>query len=143
ILKEYGIEPEDNTLIITREINAQGRSISRLNGKMVPVSALKRVGKLIVDIHGQHEHQSLLDSKNHMRILDLLGDEDISKCKAEVNRLYKKYCQIQKQINELEKRHLEFSREQDRLRYELDELEKAQLKPDEDISLQEDKKILE
>lgn len=143
ILKEYGIEPEDNTLIITREINAQGRSISRLNGKMVPVSALKRVGKLLIDIHGQHEHQSLLDSKNHMRILDLLGDEEISKYKTEVSSLYKEYSQIQSQIEKLEKRHLEFCREQDRLRYELDELEKAQLKPDEDIALLEDKRILE
>jgi len=143
ILKEYGIEPEDNTLIITREINVQGRSISRLNGKMVPASALKRVGKLIIDIHGQHEHQSLLDSKNHIRILDSLGYEDISKSKKEVNKLYKKYCQVQSQICELEKKQIDFCREQDRLRYEIDELEKAQLKVDEDTALQEDKKILE
>lgn len=143
ILKEYGIEPEDNTLIISREINVQGRSFSRLNGKMVPASALKRVGKLLIDIHGQHEHQSLLDSKNHMRILDLLGYEDISEIKTEVATLYKKYCKVQSKIYELEKKHQEFCREQDRLRYELDELEKAQLKPDEDTLLQEDRKILE
>ncbi|MFY9217421.1 MAG: DNA repair protein RecN [Tepidanaerobacteraceae bacterium] len=143
VLKEYGIEPEDNTLIITREINIQGRSISRLNGKMVPASALKRVGKLIIDIHGQHEHQSLLDSKNHIRILDSLGYEDVSKSKKEVKNLYKEYCQIQNKISQLQKRHMDFHREQDRLRYELNELEKAQLKADEDTALREDREILE
>jgi len=143
ILKEYGVEPEDNTLIITREINAQGRSVCRLNGKLVPASALKRVGKLLIDIHGQHEHQSLLDSKNHIKILDSLGYEEISKAQSEVKKLYKEYCHIQSQIRQLEKKHMDFCREQDRLRYELDELEKAQLKVNEDTVLQEEKTILE
>jgi DNA repair protein RecN (Recombination protein N) len=143
ILKEYGVEPEDNTLIISREINAQGRSFSRLNGKIVPASALKKIGKLLIDIHGQHEHQSLLDSKNHIRILDLLAYEDISESKNKVGVLYKKYCQVQREIDSLEREYVDFRRQQDRLRYEVDELEKAQLKPEEDILLEEDKKILE
>jgi len=143
ILKEYGIEPEDNTLIISREINIQGRSISRMNGKLVPASALKRVGKLLIDIHGQHEHQSLLDSKNHIKILDSLEYEEISKFKNKVKSLYQEYCQIQRKIGQLKKKYLDFCREQDRLRYELDELEKAQLKVNEDIALQEEKTVLE
>ena len=143
ILKDYGIEPEDNTLIIRREISAQGRSFSRLNGKMVPASALKKIGKLLIDIHGQHEHQSLLDSKNHRRILDLLGHEDISESKNNVSMLYKKYCKVQRDIDDLESKYADFCRQQDRLRYEVDELEKAQMKPKEDLLLEEDKKILE
>jgi len=143
ILREYGVEPEDNMLIISREINSQGRSISRLNGKLVPASAVKRVGKLLIDIHGQHEHQSLLDSKNHMRILDSLGYENISKSKEEFCRLYKEYRDVRNRILELEKKYQDFCKEQDRLRYELDELEKAQLKVDEDTALLEDKKVLE
>jgi len=104
---------------------------------------LKRVGKLLIDIHGQHEHQSLLDSKNHIKILDSLGYEEISKAQSEVKKLYKEYCHIQSQIRQLEKKHMDFCREQDRLRYELDELEKAQLKVNEDTVLQEEKTILE
>ena len=110
ILKEYGIEPEDNTLIISREINIQGRSISRMNGKLVPASALKRVGKLLIDIHGQHEHQSLLDSKNHIKILDSLEYEEISKFKNKVKSLYQEYCQIQRKIGQLKKKYLDFCR---------------------------------
>ncbi len=143
ILEEYGIEPEDNTLIISREINAQGRSFSRLNGKMVPASALKKIGKLLIDIHGQHQHQSLLDSKNHIRILDLLGHESISESKDEFSSLYRKYCRVQDDIKVLEKEYADFYRRQDRLRYEVEELEMAQLEPEEDILLEENRKVIE
>ncbi|HHY71585.1 MAG TPA: DNA repair protein RecN, partial [Thermoanaerobacterales bacterium] len=142
-LKEYGIEPEDNTLIISREISTQGRSFSRLNGKMVPASALKKIGKLLIDIHGQHQHQSLLDNRNHSNILDSLGYEDISESKNKVSNLYKRYCQIQKNIDGLKRKYKDFCIQQDRLKYEVDELEKAQLKPEEENTLRENKKILE
>ena len=69
---------------------------------MVPVSALKRVGKLLIDIHGQHEHRPRGQQKSYENIR-FVGDEEISKYKTEVSRLYKEYSQIQSQIEELEK----------------------------------------
>ena len=144
ILREYGVEPEDNkTLIISRELSLQGRSICRANGKMVTVSALKRIGNLLIDIHGQHQHQSLLDSKNHIRLLDLYGYDEISVLKKNVSSLYNKYRNLCKELESLKTKHKDFEKQQDRLRFEVNEIEQAQLKPDEETQLEEEKKILE
>lgn len=143
ILTEYGIDAEDDTLIISREVNKEGRSFARVNGRLVPVGVLKKIGKLLIDIHGQHEHQALLDSKNHLNILDSLGSKIISDSKEKVSELYKKYRQINSRISTLEKKYLDFSKQQEILKFEIDELDKAQLLPDEDILLEEEKKVIE
>ena len=67
---ELGVPLEDNLLYIQREVFAEGRSQCRVGGKMIPVSALKQLGQFLVDLHGQHDHQSLLDSARHIAFLD-------------------------------------------------------------------------
>lgn len=75
ILKEYGIdEDENNYLLLSREIFAEGRSVSRVNGRTVTLSMLNNITRNIIDIHGQHEHQSLLDVENHIKFVDAFGD---------------------------------------------------------------------
>ncbi len=75
-LAELGIEPEDGLLILSREVAREGRNIARVNGRSYPVSTLRQVGDLLVDLHGQHEHQSLLREEHHLAFLDALGDEE-------------------------------------------------------------------
>lgn len=143
LLEEYGIENEDNLLFIDREITVQGRSFCHINGKIVPASVLKRLGKHLIDIHGQHQHQSLLDSQNHLLLLDLLGSEDVVEAKKKVQDYYRQYRHLTKKIQDLEKNRTEFNRQKDRLKYEVDEIEKAVLKLDEDVLLEEEKQVLQ
>lgn len=143
ILTEYGIDVEENTLLISRELLEQGRSVSRVNGKMVPLGALKKIGRHLIDIHGQHQHQSLLDQANHLRLLDLLGADEIKKEKEMVGSLYKKYINTYKRLNVLIKSRKEYIQYKERLQYEIDEIEKAQLKPNEVQELEEEKLVLE
>ncbi|MCR4430705.1 MAG: DNA repair protein RecN [Tepidanaerobacteraceae bacterium] len=143
ILKEYGIEKEDELLFIDREITCQGRNFCHINGKLVPTSVLKRVGKHLIDIHGQHQHQSLLDSQNHIKLLDLLGYEDISQAKKQVSEYYREYRHLIGMIQEMNKKRSEFIKQKDRLKFEVDEIEKASLQPNEDELLEEEKQILQ
>ena len=70
LFEEYGIEAEEDTLILLREIGKDGRSIVRINGRTMPVSVLKSIGACLVDIHGQHDQQTIFDSSKHLGILD-------------------------------------------------------------------------
>lgn len=143
ILKEYGIETEDNMIFIDREITDQGRSFCHINGKLVPASALKKVGKHLIDIHGQHQHQSLLDSENHIVILDLLGSKEIQNAKQDFLKIYDEYYSLKSKLQELQKKQNDYDRQKERLKYEIEEIEKADLKPQEDMLLEEEKKVLE
>jgi DNA repair ATPase RecN len=69
-LAELGIEPEDGSIILAREVAIEGRNVARINGRTFPVSVVRQVGDLLVDLHGQHEHQSLLREEFHLAFLD-------------------------------------------------------------------------
>ena len=70
ILKELGVDVQDGELMLSRELTLAGRNVCRVNGVLVPVASLKSVSDALIDIHGQHEHQSLLDPENHIGYLD-------------------------------------------------------------------------
>ncbi|MCF6096698.1 DNA repair protein RecN [Thermovorax subterraneus] len=143
ILAEMSIEQEDNLLIISRKINQQGKNYCRINGTSVPVSTLKTIGKYLVDIHGQHQHQSLLNPEKHLEMLDLLGGEELQEKKEEVRSLYKKILDAENKLRNLVKVQEEFLKYKEQLQFEVDELEKAQLKPGEDLVLERELEILE
>jgi DNA repair protein RecN (Recombination protein N) len=89
ILNEYGIGLEDDgTLILTRELSVSGKNVCRINGRMVTLSVLKDVSKYLVDIHGQHQHQSLLVVEQHRELLDRLGGDMIINAREKVERAY-------------------------------------------------------
>jgi len=93
MLEEYGIEVDsDHILVITREIYANGRSICRINGMIVTQTILKIITQNLIDIHGQHEHQSLLNSSFHINMLDSYGGKEVLDL---VNSVSKKYDELQ------------------------------------------------
>ncbi|SHM51167.1 DNA replication and repair protein RecN [Caldanaerovirga acetigignens] len=143
ILTEMGIEQEDNLLIISRKINQQGKNYCRINGISVPVSTLKALGKNLVDIHGQHQHQSLLNPEKHLEMLDLLGGKELQEKKEEVRSLYKKIIDTENKLRSFVKAQEEFLKYKEQLKLEVDELEMAQLKPGEDLVLERELEILE
>lgn len=148
-LKELEVPVEDGELILSRRVSGS-RSICRLNGVTVSTSVLKEISSRLIDIHGQHEHQSLLHRKKHLEILDAYAHEKLALVLAGLKDCYE-ICQSRKK--ELEASEADESaraREQSLLEFELQEIEEAQLKDGEDELLEQSyqrmvngKKILE
>ncbi|EYE89706.1 DNA repair protein RecN [Fervidicella metallireducens AeB] len=141
ILKENGIEYDD-LLIITREINQSGRSISRINGRTVTLNLLKQIGELLIDIHGQHEHQSLLDEGKHIHILDSFCVDGFKQLKSEYNKLFADTKEIEGRLQKLKTDEQYKLRRIDLLSFQINEITEAQLKLNEDIELEKRKNIL-
>lgn len=136
LLKEKDIFPEDGIVTLSRKL-MEKRSVSKINGETVSNTFLKEIAGILIDIHGQHEHQSLLYKKNHLAILDAFAKDQINEVKkqvAEVYKIYKKYKEEFENANLDEK---ERNKEIDFLQYEIREIEEANLKRGEDESLEE------
>ena len=99
-LKELDIYPEDGFITLQRRL-MEGRSVSKINGETVQMATLKAVSSILIDIHGQHEHQSLLYKKNHLAIVDAFAGEETKRQKEKVveTKKNKKNCQRQEQMN--------------------------------------------
>lgn len=138
-LARAGIEgEEDGTLILSRSITADGRSVCRINGNPVTVSTLKSVGTLLINIHGQHDSQALLDPSAHCRYLDMLAHNG-----GVLNRYREKFYELkelEKRFDELNRSEQERAERLDYLRFQVEELENADISPGEMQSLNELKK---
>ncbi|CAG7642129.1 DNA repair protein RecN [Paenibacillus allorhizosphaerae] len=143
ILSRLGIEGDaEEHLIIRREITAQGKSASRINGQMINLAMLKEVGECLVNIHGQHEHQSLFKVEEHVRWLDLFGDAQIGPVKKAYQAAYDEYQSIRKQVRELQETSKQALQMMDLYRFQVEEIRSAKLKPGEDEQLTEERRKL-
>lgn len=141
-LKKYDIYmEEDNIITITRKIS-EGRSISKINGETVNIKTLKNVMSLLIDIHGQHDHQSLLYTKNHLDILDKFAKDSILELKEQIKEEYSKYTKLIKKLEEFNIDEGQKAREIEFAEYEVNEIESANLKPEEDVQVEEEFKKL-
>ncbi len=138
-LKDNDIEPEDE-IIIQRRISAEGKNSCRVCGVPVSVSQLRELGALLLDIHGQNDGRQLMDEANHLAYLDSYGDygETIERFKA----VYADYKACKKEIQRLSMDEIEKERMADSLQYQIDELEKAQLKVGEEDELSSKRDLL-
>ncbi|NMB08319.1 MAG: DNA repair protein RecN [Tissierellia bacterium] len=143
LLKNYGIDIDPNNyLLISREIHSNGPSISRLNGRTVTLSMLNSITSYLVDIHGQHEHQSLLNTDNHIKFIDSFGDDYLFNLIEKINNNYKKLSEEKKKLRELSIDTIERDREIDLLKYQLEEIIEGDLsKYDEEEIIKEYTKI--
>lgn len=129
-LRDMDIDMEDGMLIISRKITA-GRSMNKLNGESVPVGIIRKAAALCMDIHGQHEHQSLLGRDKHLEIVDAYGGERIRTLKGEVAKVYRDYERIQREMEQEYIPEQERKRQLGFLQYEKEEIEAAALQPEE------------
>lgn len=138
-LKDNDIDPEDE-IIIQRRISAEGKNSCRVCGTPVSVSQLRELGALLLDIHGQNDGRQLMDEANHLAYLDSYGDygETIERFKA----AYADYRACKKEIQRLSMDEIEKERMADSLQYQIDELEKAQLKVGEEDELSSKRDLL-
>ena len=142
-LEQIGIaySAEEN-LLIRREVTAQGKSTSRINGQMVNLTMLREVGEWLVNIHGQHEHQSLLKIDEHIHWLDVFGGPAISEAYKKYQASYDQYNGLKKQLSELQETSKQALQMQDLYRFQVEEITEANLLPDEDELLFEEKRKL-
>ena len=135
-LKELEIPVEDGQIIISRKL-VNGRSISKINGETVPVSTLRQAAEVLIDIHGQHEHQSLLSSKNHLKILDDFAGEELAHLKEQNEELYHTYGELKKKLDATVMEEGARLKEMDFLTYEIQEIKGAMLREGEDEVLEQ------
>lgn len=134
-LKELDIYPEDGAVLLSRRLLA-GRSVSRINGETVQIGLLKEAAQILIDIHGQHEHQSLLYKKNHLGIVDAYARETVAEAKKKVREAYREYKACEKELKEMSSDESQRAKELSFLRFEASEIREADLKPGEDEDLE-------
>ncbi len=136
-------ESDGEDVIITREISAAGRSLCRINDEIVTLGALSKFCRSLADIHGQYDHQSLLDPDHHIRLIDLYRKDSILPAKASVAELYDKYTDLCSQLARLRKDQAEGRRQRDFMDFELNEIEEAHLCEGEDEALEDEISLLQ
>lgn len=134
-IRTLDIEMEDDTVILSRKITG-GRAIGRINGEAVSASKMKAVASLLIDIHGQHEHQSLLSKKKHLEILDTFAKESLGDKKEKLAQCYQEYRKLKDELEHANLDGEERARELSFLEYEVKEIEDAQLTVGEDEELE-------
>ena len=140
-------EPEnensiDGNIIVSREINSNGKNMCKINGRMVTVNELKNFMSKFIEIHGQNDNQSLLDNKFHLKYLDGYIGEELSNIKNEYKEKYQRYLEIKRELKANYGDEKERERKLDLLKYQVNEIEEANLKENEEEQLEEKRKIM-
>ena len=135
-LKEHEFDDDEGCVTLSREVSANGRSLCRIQGIAAPLSSLKELAALLMDMHGQHAHQSLLDDKNHLKCLDAMGDQTHRDLINKVNTAYKQYREDALAYKKMKKASSQASERMDMLREQESELAAAQLVEGEEEELQ-------
>ena len=136
LLDELGVEPEEGFLYLSREVQAGGRSVARINGQPVPLSTVQAIGERLVDLHGQHEHQSLLNPSRHLEFLDRWLGEPALSLRAQTREAVLALRQAERELQELTERAREREQRLDLYRFQLEEIRAANLQVGEDAQLE-------
>ncbi len=139
VLEKMGIASDDG-IVIRRNISSAGKGRAYINGSIANIQSLAELGRSLVDVHGQHEHQSLLSSDSQMRLLDRFGGLEAER--EEVAALYEKVRSIKGRLDTIRAGARETARKLDLLKFQAEEIEAASLSPGEDERLEEERKIL-
>ncbi len=143
IFESLGIEAEaDGTLVLSREFSVTGKNVCRVNGRIVTASVLKDIGQRLIDIHGQHDNQSLLKTESHIEFLDSFGGEKTASLLEAYSALLSEYREVSGKIKKLTRDAGEREKRLDLLKFQVEEIKSARLKPGEEEELQAQKNIL-
>ena len=136
MLDEMALPVDDSLLVISREINAKGKSLSRINGQIVTLSQLKSVTDQLLSIHGQNEHQNLLEREQQMLLLDAFGGDAVLQTKQMVTRHYGQLSKLKSELEQLLEKSDARIKQMDFLDFQIQEIEQVKLKVDEDKLLE-------
>ncbi|MDP4169113.1 MAG: DNA repair protein RecN [Bacillota bacterium] len=139
---EFGIEIEEGMVVLRRDISRMGKSVCRINGKLVTISTLREFGGSLVDIHGQHEHQELMDDTLHLTLLDQFGWAEIAPALSEYETVYGRYETVMNKLKSLSENEQQTAHRLDLIHFQFEEIINANLKLNEDEDLFEEKRKL-
>lgn len=142
-LEELEIEIENGELLLSRSIDERGKNICRANGVLVTVTQLKTIGENLIDIHSQHEHNSLFRTESHRILLDTFGGQPIAQLLEKTTQMAGELKILRTNILETERDQREIERQKENYQFELKEISEAHLEPGEDEYLTQEKNILE
>ncbi len=137
---EYGLDDGSGELILSRDVNASGRSVSRINGRAVPARVVQELGEALIDIHGQTEHLSLLRPRTHVDLLDRYAG--LTELRAQVAAEVAALRDVRRRLVELRRDAREMARRVDLLQYQVEEIRAARLKPGEEDELDDERNRL-
>lgn len=143
VLDDYGIAHEDTTIVLQREISNNGRNVCRVNGQLVNLASLKRIGETLVDIHGQNEHQSLMQVDQHINLLDEYADTRLQVIKERYTTAYQQYQQLRQTLKQKQANEHEWAQRLDMLRFQVNEIDEANLQPHEEEQLLKEREQLD
>ena len=132
----------DGNIVVSREINTSGKNLCKINGRLVSVNELRNFMKNIIDIHGQYDNQTLMDTEFHTKYLDKFIGKDIEEKNEQYIKLYNEYIELQAKLKNNYGDEIEKQRKLDLLQYQYKEIKSAKLKEGEDIQLEEKRKII-
>ena len=133
---------EEDTVIVSREININGKNTCKINGRLVTVSELKRFMSNIIDIHGQNDNQSLLNVNSHIELVDDYSEKELKPLKIKYTKLYDEYLNIKSELSKNYGDDKEKQRKLDLLNYQVNEIEIAKLKDGEEEELESRRKLI-
>lgn len=142
VAKQFGVEIHDEQIVLERTITSSGKSICRVNGKLVTLAILKEFGRTLIDIHSQHETQALMNSDQHIEFLDMYDMGLIKQTKEEYSQLYDQLIVLKKRYKQLSENEQEMAHRLDLLEFQKNEIEQANLSPNEDTQLEEERTAL-
>lgn len=143
ILKSMDVEiDDDNYILLKRTFNTKGKSYCKINGSPATVSMVRNIASHLIDIHGQHDHQSLLNPKSHITLLDRLCEKELNEPMTQLSVLYNQYKEITKVLREIDINDRDIADRVELYKYQIDEINSADLKIGEDEELHERRKIL-
>lgn len=142
-LEELGVLPEtDNTLVIQREVGTSGKNRCRVNGQLVTVLALTKIGEFLLDIHGQHEHQTLLFPEKQLELLDCYCGASCLNLRDEFHKLHKEWQLLDKEYRDLQQNEFDLARKVELLQFQIDDINQAKLIIGEDEELLKERSLL-
>ncbi|GAA5422844.1 DNA repair protein RecN [Tetragenococcus halophilus] len=139
LLDDLGIDQRDELLIIQRDITSSGKSICRVNGRIVTLGNLKRIGAYLVDIQGQNEHQDLLQAEKHLQLVDSFGSQSFKDQLADYQKKYDAYRELEKRVRAIQENEQSYIQRIDMLNFQKKEIEEAGLQIDEEEKLVEER----
>lgn len=135
VMAQYGLAPDEGTVLLQRELYASGRNLCRVNGELVNTATLRAIGETLVDIHGQNEHQQLVHPETHLGLLDQYAGAKIGKLLTAYQAQYATYQKDQAALAKKHQNEREWAQRLDMLKFQVNEIQSAALKPTEEDEL--------
>ena len=142
-MEEFGITASEGDILLRRELNDKGKNVCRINGKLVTISILREVGAALIDIHGQHETQELMDEKQHLHLLDQFAGNSLTKSKESYSHTFDKYMKLKREFSSYNENEQQIAQRIDLLTFQLREIEGAELIAGEEEQLMQERKKLQ